>query len=314
MPRPRAVQKQVEQSKRIAEQLASQAAGTAEDRDELLRQLPGGESDEPATSADTHQEGDELGELKEELRKANERYHALVHKYDAEVPRFAKENRRLADEVKSLKDEIQRLKVAAQQPAAEEVDESSEAILSDLKKEYSEDLIDGIYKAFQADLKKVTAKQPEPDPEPEETPEQKDAARKRKLFQRLAELVPNWQQLEREPAFAEFIQEPGMFRSTVDGDLSYVFLELEDAEAAANIYRKFIERQTARKTGRSDSNLEPDSQGASNEKTGKRERQVTMADVDLVGKMIQSARTPKERRELSARHARLLQALNSQAA
>lgn len=315
MPRPRAVQQQVEQSNKAAKELASQMAKEAEDRDELIRNLPGDEPAEPAPQADTH-EGEDVTALKEELRKANERYHTLTRKYDAEVPRFARENKALTDEVRSLKDEVQRLKDAVQASADDPKEQSSEEILKELKEDFPESLVDGIYKAFQAELKKVSAnaRPPhQPAPEAEETPEQKETKRKRELFQELFDLVPNWQQLEKDPAFAEFIQEPGVFRSTIDADLSYVFLELEDVRATANIYRRFIERQTARK-GRSEGDLEPDSQGASNEKTGKRERKVTMADVDLVAQMIQSARSPKERKELSARHNRLLRALEGQAA
>lgn len=172
----------------------------------------------------------------EEDRTWESRYKSLIGKYNAEVPRMASENKELRQQLDSVKREIDQLKAAPKQSLVKPEEVA----------EYGENLVDLIRRAAREE---VTAK----DREIAELKSRLDnhetvtvQSRTDSFYKTLTDRVPDWVELNENPAFLAWLNEYDEFAGRSRQAL------LHDAEQALDAIRvaKFFETWKKTQTNR----------------------------------------------------------------
>lgn len=161
------------------------------------------------------------------------KYKVLKGKYDKEVPRLTKEIKQLKFEKEQL---MQRLSLLEQilahmkeQPASKPIEEEDEE-LAKIKEDYPE-----VYKAMTKLIEKKIRSEVKPEIE-----SVKSSSTQASFYSRLSALVPDWQTLNTDPEFIEWLSERSSeFPSKTRHQLMLMAYNEGDVEGVAHFFNSY---------------------------------------------------------------------------
>ncbi len=247
------IPRQVQEAQERAEQLLQQQSQQQPPKDTppddtapppSTDQLP---SDPPATAEQDRQQREDW--------KA--KYHVLQGKYNAEIPRYAAESRTLRDRLEVVEQANATLQgqVAELTAKAAAVPPAPDPGLDKLRSEYGDDVVGTIERLTEQKvaerLKPLQEKVEESEAERQKRQADESRAQQGAAFaDAIADLVPDWETIDKLPEFHAFLAEPGADgrsrqESLMDAANRY------DAAGAARIFAQFkrTEAFTATQSG-----------------------------------------------------------------
>ena len=318
---PKAVKRQAEQARKLAEQaVAAQQNDDSESNEDRLNGLANGQSaendrlggeDELELTPIQPDTGAEIGPLREELRIANERYQTLQRKYDVEVPRMAKE-------IRALKEELDEARQG--QESAPETPAEVEQMLQELENDFPSDLVRGLSKAFQKQIEAISKPKREPkgerDDEPpapsvaDQVPRDEVAERMARMEDQLKQsqltaLVKNWRQINDSNEFRAFLATRGTSGNLRNDEMNDAYRR-GDIDAVAEVFNAFIREHRGARGSATRQNLEPDGMSTAPNRVDGGEQAVTEADIAEVANKVARAGTRAERDKFTALHRKLV--------
>jgi len=179
-------------------------------------------------------EGKEPEEPEDQEDKWEHKYKVLKGKYDKEVPALHKEIKRLRRDNEELRARIALLEqmitqMRSVQESPEQPEDEEDEALRSLKENYPE-----IYTAISKLLEKKIKREVEP----------KVARTADEIFYaQLTALVPEWQKLNVDPDFLDWLDERDPVSGFTRKQLLHIAYEKRDAQAVANFFKKYLEEQ-----------------------------------------------------------------------
>lgn len=209
---PLAVQRQEEQSNAMIEEIRQRQVAAAAGSE-------GEASNEPAQpAAPAAAPEPKQPEPPKEREDWKAQYCVLKGKYDAEVPRLIQQNRELKEELRSLRNTMQAAKAPVQDPA-----------IPDPRAKFDPDLIDAVDRIAQQRAQEMVG--------PLAGAMQKSAYDR--FVDKVAELVPDYQQIDLDPQFEVFMSEPDAFSGLTRQELLGDAASKMDAQRVVSFYRAF---------------------------------------------------------------------------
>ncbi len=135
---------------------------------------------------------------KDRFEKLEKSHEVLQGKYNAEVPRMAEEKRALKERVSFLEKENQLLKENAQPPMPPKDFDPDEYLSEEEKEEYGEDLVRMQSRVAQGETSKAI----------KPVQEELEKIRKDNFFDRLDDKVPDWEKINKDQGFLEWLNVP----------------------------------------------------------------------------------------------------------
>lgn len=210
---PKQVQRQAEEIKRFDEELARQQAGPQSEATGEAPEADDSSDNTPDPAEAAPPPAPQNDELAEELARYKQRYNTLMGKYNAEVPR-------LTNEIKEMRSQMAELMEAAKAPKKSEsaqpeigevtpadVDAFGADLIDLIKRQSaatSREVVDG-YKAEIQALKEANKKLQNQLGSVEQT---QQYSSQQAVITKLGELVPDWEQINQNERFLEWLGEP----------------------------------------------------------------------------------------------------------
>lgn len=139
-----------------------------------------------------------------------QKYRTIQGKYDAEVPRLHAQVREMTHSMQAVQQQLEELKRA---PAPEPVKASNESLVTEQDKEaFGEDLVNlqeriarSVAAPLEAHIQKLTERLGKYEGTAEVTAAQQAASAEDRYFERLAARTPNWEQINTDPKWVEWL-------------------------------------------------------------------------------------------------------------
>ncbi len=251
---PRQVREELEQAEELekallAEQEAANAAPEAEPEPEVAAEA---ETEEPEAVAQEPEPVEEPVETVEEEPRTGaweNKYKALQGKYDVEVPRLHQQNRDLAGQISELQSQITALSETAQESKPETQPEKAHLVTDRDEEEFGSEMIDLNRRVAREEIAARDAKIAELEGivrdlagkygKLNETTQQTAG---QSFEQQLATLVPDWREIDQNPAWLEWLAEV----DPITGKQRQAHLDVAhkalDAQRVANIFNTFADQ------------------------------------------------------------------------
>ncbi len=245
---PKKVQEQADEAKKLHAEMYGQSKDGKEKGQPESKRDDGAEGRSEQSEAGLESKGEAPPETQDKESKASEgqewehRYRVLQGKYNAEVPR-------LHQEVKALRAELEQLAKAKEEPEPEQKPQQKSLLSDEDIEDYGEDLIDVIKRAAKEELL------PELDRLREENRMLKEQvstvstslveSERDKLVRVLTEQVPNWEEINTNDDFLQWLNEQDAFSGARRHDMLLQAFEENDAARVVAFFKGFIKENKA---------------------------------------------------------------------
>ena len=234
---PRAVLEAEEKANQLMEELAKQQSPSEEPSTPPTEVTPPANEEPPQPTNDSQQPP--VGQQDESWEH---RFKVLQGKYNSEVPRFAHENKELKTRLEQLESELTNLKNAKPvEPLVtpEDVEQYGDGLIDVARRIAREELA-----GKQAEIDALKAQLTQVQKHTTDTVE-------RDFFKTIAELVPQWQQINEDPAFLKWLDEVDELTGVARQEL---LSRAEQARDAVRVAKFFTSYQKTSSTWAANSN------------------------------------------------------------
>lgn len=175
-----------------------------------------------------------------------QKYRTLDGKYNAEVPRLQSQNNELNSRLSDLEQRLQNAE--SQIPSPEEKKEMNKLLQDEEIEDYGEDMIDVVKRAArEAMMPELNALREENESLRSQLGQVEGsvaASTQDKMFNALAQAVPNWSEINRDRGFLDWLAQPDVYSGVTRQELLTKAFDSGDAPRVILFFKGFIDEQT----------------------------------------------------------------------